>query len=273
MYAVEAIDLSHKQGAKHLLREINWNIAENEHWVLFGLNGCGKTTLLSILAGYRHYSAGTIKLFGEILTKENAIALRRQVSFVSTSFFDNLYNHENVLNIVLSGLTGNLNVRHTITDADVRKAKQLLTALGLREKYCYPYDLLSKGQRQKVLIARALINPPKLLILDEPCTGLDIFAREFFLNTISQIAAETNTAIIYVTHHVDEIIPTFTKAALMKNGSLHSQGNLTDIFTAENMSDFFEAPTSVSWNGSQVNFHVDQNLCMKKDIWNQNNPI
>ena len=57
MYAVEAIDLSHKQGAKHLLRDINWNIAENEHWVLFGLNGCGKTTLPSIMAGYRHHSA------------------------------------------------------------------------------------------------------------------------------------------------------------------------------------------------------------------------
>lgn len=273
MYALEAIDLSHKQGAKHLLRDINWNISKGERWVLFGLNGCGKTTLLSIMAGYRHYSAGTIKHFGETLTKDNAVRLRKEISFVSTSFFDNLYNRENVLNIVLSGLTGNLDVRHTITDKDVRKAKQLLTALGLREKYCYPYDLLSKGQRQKVLIARALINPPKLLILDEPCTGLDVFAREYFLNTISQIATQTDVSIIYVTHHVDEIIPIFSKAALMKKGTLHSQGNLKEIFSSQNMSDFFETPTEVMWNNQQVNFRVNQKLCMSKEIWAQNNPL
>lgn len=273
MFAIQADALSHKQGAQYLIRDINWCIAPGEHWLLFGLNGCGKTTLLSILAGYRAYSAGTVSIFGEPYNKQNAVALRRQIGFISSSYFDGLLNGENVLNIVLSGLNGGLNLRHTITDHDVHKAKQILKDLGLKSRDCYPYDMLSKGQRQKVLIARALMPEPKVLILDEPCSGLDIFSREYLLNTITQIATEIQTTIIYVTHYPDEILPIFTKAALMHKGLFHSQGDIKEIINEENLSDFFAMPTEVKWTANKVAFHVDNQLSMPKEIWNQNNGV
>lgn len=271
MYLIETESLSCKQGTKYLVRDINWNVAEKENWIVFGMNGCGKTTLLSIVAGYRKFTHGTVKVFGENLTNENAVRLRQRISFLSGSYFDNIFSHEGALTIVLGGLFGNLSERYEINDYDVKKAKQLLTALGLKSRASYPYDMLSKGQRQKVLIARALIAKPELLILDEPCTGLDIFAREYFLNTIYDITKELNTSLIYVTHHSDEILPIFNKAMLMKNAKIHSQGDLHDIFNNDNLSDFFDYDTKVEWIQNKMQFKIAEGLKMNKNIWNMNN--
>lgn len=271
MYKIETKDLSCKQGTRFLIRDINWQVAERENWIIFGMNGCGKTTLLSIIAGYRKYTHGTVKILGEQLNIDNTIQLRKKISFLSGSYFDNVFNRESVLSIVLSGLFGNFSERYEIRDEDVKKAKQLLSALGLKNRVSYPYDTLSKGQRQKVLIARALMIKPELLILDEPCTGLDIFAREHFLNTIEDIAKETNTNLIYVTHHPDEILPIFNKAMLMQNGRIHSQGELTDIFNDDNMSDFFAYDTKVEWVDDKLQFRIANGLKLDKEIWNMNN--
>ena len=266
---IETKDLSHKQGSKFLLQDINWEVNENEHWIVFGANGCGKTTLLSTVAGYRTYNKGEIKLFGEPLSRENAVLLRRRVGFVSASYMDRCFHHESGLDIVLSAKFGGLGRRSDITNADVRRAMQLLKAFGIVEKANYPYDMLSQGQRQRILLSRALMVPPKLLLLDEPLNGLDVVSRNFFLNTLQEIVESEDVSVVYVTHHVEEFLPFYTKAMLLKDGKVHAQGNIKEIFSDQIMTDFFGYPTKACWHGTQLHFAIGEELRMPKEVWKQ----
>lgn len=267
MKLIEAKDLSHKQGSKFLLQGINWDVNEKEHWIVFGANGCGKTTLLSTVAGYRSYNKGEVKLFGERLSKENAALLRRSVGFVSASYMDRCFRHESGLDIVLSAKFGGFGRRFEITDTDVCKAMQLLKAFKIAGKANYPYDMLSQGQRQRVLLARSLMMPPKLLLLDEPLNGLDVVSRNFYLNTLQEIAATENVSVVYVTHHVEEVLPFYTKALLLKDGKVYAQGDIREMFSDKNMTDFFGYPTKAEWQGGQLHLAIGEELRMPKEIW------
>lgn len=259
MALLRAEQLSLKQGAKYLVKDIDWQIEQGENWVLFGLNGCGKTTLLSILAGYKSGSQGKNYLFDQEVTAENFLTLRREVGLVSSSFFGRYLQRENVIDIVLAGKHGALGLQEdTITGADVRQAKQLLNELGIGKSCRYPYDTLSRGQQQRVLIARALMGEPKLILLDEPCSGLDILAREQFLSMLQAMMQEKGITIVYVTHHTEEILPFFDRAALMREGQLHSVGHLQEIFTDENLTGFFGVETKVLW--TDRHFFINVNL-------------
>lgn len=271
MCVLETKGLALEQGTKFLIKDIDWQVREKENWIIFGLNGCGKTTLLSIIAGYRNYNHGKVYLFNEKLSPVNAISKRSRVGFASSSFFNNCLRYENVLSIVTGSIFGELSERFEIQDKDFTKAIKLLSAFGLREKARYPYDLLSRGQQQKVLLTRALMVQPKLLILDEPCEGLDIYSRDFFLNTLNEIAHESCVTVIYVTHHADEILPIFNKALLMKEGKIHSQGDVKSIFSSTNLTDFFDQPTEVRWIDDRIQFQIKDDLKMDKAIWNRNN--
>lgn len=253
---IKAEEISYKLGTKEVLHDISWEVRPGENWVVFGLNGCGKTSLLSIISAYMGASKGTLSLFGEPVTKENRLELRKQIGFVSSSFFNRYYTGETVLDIVLSGKFGRLGVEPQVTSDDVRKAKHLLNDWGLKSKIQYPYDLLSQGQRQKVLIARALIASPKLLILDEPCTGMDILSKEKFLNHITDITKSEKIGLIYVSHNSEEFLPIFNKAMLLKNNTIHSQGEMKEIFSDENMSNFLEVPTQIAWFNDRPSIRV-----------------
>ncbi len=253
---IKATELGYKAGHKFIIKDINLEIKPKEHWVVFGLNGCGKTTLLSMIAGYKTNSNGLLEIFDAELTDQNMLDIRSKIGFVSSSFLDNYYTCEVVLDIVLSGKFGTLGLQNNITDADVIRALEFLTQLGLRSKTGFPYDLLSKGERQKVLIARALIAEPKLLILDEPCSGMDILSREYILNTITDLAADSDVTIIFVTHYTEEILPIFTKGLLLKNGQIHSQGVIEEVFSEANMTDFFNCSTKVTWHDKRVHISI-----------------
>lgn len=242
------IELKHlycKAGSRVLLGDISWSVKAGEHWIVFGMNGSGKTTLLSIIAGFNNYSKGTLRVFGEDFTAENILDLRKRIGWVSSSFFDKCYRNETVLDIVLSGLTGTLGVAGMRTDRDVYKAQQLLSELRIGDKAEAPFSTLSKGERQNVLIARAMIAKPDILVLDEPGTGLDIYARESMLSAVQTLAETTDITIIYVTHYVDEILPAFDKTLLLRKGHIYKQGNTRELFTDENLSRFLRHPVEM----------------------------
>lgn len=257
MSLVRAEHLGLKKGSKQIIHDINWTVEKGEHWVLFGLNGCGKTTLLSILAGYQSGNEGSAYLFDQKIDKENFLMLRNRIGFVSSSFFNHYLQKEQVSDIVFSGKFGTLGIAGEISDADVKKAKQLLRRLGIEKKMRYPYDCLSKGQQQRVLIARALMNEPEVLILDEPCSGLDLVARELFLHDIQDLAEEKKIAIVYVTHHTEEILPFFQKAVLMKDGKFFAMGNLKDVFSEQILESFFENKAKVLWTEKHFFISLD----------------
>lgn len=244
-YAIALKNVSCKAGYRYLLKDITWNVKPGEHWVVFGMNGCGKTTLLSIVAGFKHFTGGTVELFGEQFSNENILDIRKRIGWVSSSFFDKYYFKESVLHIVLSGKHGSLGLAPDINLQDVSLAKSLLTELGLHDKINRPFDLLSKGERQNVLIARALFSNPDILILDEPCTGLDIYNRSYLFSTIEALSQQRKITLIYVTHYVEEITPLFQKTLFLKNGHIFAQGATKDLFCDAMLQELLGYPVQV----------------------------
>ena len=257
MALLKTENLGLKKGSKYILKDINWEIQSGDNWVLFGLNGCGKTTLLSILAGYQSGNEGYNCLFDEKVDKNNFLQLRKRIGFVSSSFFDRYLKKELVTDIVLAGKCCTLGIAGEIADEDIQKAKSLSRMLGIEKKMRYPYDCLSKGQQQRVLIARAMMNEPEILLLDEPCSGLDMIARETFLHNIQDLAERNRMAIVYVTHHTEEILPFFNKAALMKDGELVEKGELEEVFSQEILEKFFGVKTSILWTDQHFFINLD----------------
>lgn len=149
------------------------------------------------------------------------------------------------MDIVLSGKYGTLGIGEGITLADRRRAKKLLLELGLECRMEYTFDMLSKGERQNVLIARALFPKPCILVLDEPCTGLDIYNRAYLFKVLEQLAAKERLTIIYVTHYLEEIKPIFEKCLLLKNGRIFDSGNTAELFTDEKISAFLDRSVTI----------------------------
>lgn len=244
--------LNYKSGKRYLLKNINWQINRGENWILFGLNGCGKTTLLSIIAGYKGFLDGTVQVFGESYAENNILLHRNKIAWISSSFFDRHYSSESVLNIVLSGLSGTFGLQNGITAQDVQKAKKLLKALRI-EQYCnFSYNRLSKGERQNVLIARALMHDAELFILDEPCSGLDVNARDKMLRYIRSLVKNPNITVIYVTHYAEEIGEEFEHAVLMRNGRIVKKGSTFELFSSASMKEFLECDVQCTWQNERL---------------------
>lgn len=254
MYApvIELQNLGMQSGKKYLLKDITWQVEKGQHWLVFGMNGCGKTTLLSIIAGFRKYTHGQLKVNGAKYTDKTVLEKRSHIGFVSSSFFDRYYKKEEALDIVLSGKYGTFGLVPCVSDQDVILAKTLLEELNLSTKISQPYDLMSRGEKQNVLIARAFMSNPDILLLDEPCTGLDILNRNHLLNTVRDIAANTNTTIVYVTHYTEEILDIFQHTLLLKNGRIFAKGKTKDIFQADLMTRFLGYPVQIQYQPNHV---------------------
>jgi iron complex transport system ATP-binding protein len=238
---IEIENVSYYRGDTYLLREINWEIQKNENWVLFGPNGAGKTTLLKILTGYLRPSEGRASVLGETIGKTNVPELRKKIGWISNSLETLIHFEDPGFEIVLAGANAYTRLWEKPTSEHITKAKFLMKYVGCEDYATKSYKTLSQGEQQKILIARAMMNDPELIILDEPCAGLDIAAREFFLTDILNLQNLRNhPTIILVTHHVEEILPCFKNIALIKNGQIIEQGKISDILTDDKVSSLFE---------------------------------
>jgi len=243
---IDIHNVSWDRNNKLILQNINWTVKEGEHWCLLGLNGSGKTTLLNMINGYIWPTEGKMSVLGKIFGEYDLRELRKSIGWVSTSLQQKLYGSETALKIVLSGKFATIGLYDQTDTEDLGRAEALMKSLGCTALIERTHDTLSQGERQRVLIARALMASPKLLILDEPCTGLDVFAREQLLQMIGTVAAEENApTIIYVTHHVEEILPCFTKTLLIKEGQVFAADHTSDVLTSALMSDFFDVPVEL----------------------------
>lgn len=245
---IQTKNLCYKAGQRYLLDHVNWTVREGEHWVVFGMNGSGKTTLLSAIAGYLSPSSGDLTVLGEQYNEKNIFALRKKVGWVSSSFFDRYYRGESALNVVLAGMTGTFHVDETVTDADRLRAFRILKELRVVDKMYRPFASLSKGERQNFLIARALLPAPEILVLDEPGTGLDIYAREHMMNTVKTLAESGNVTVLYVTHYPEEIQPFMNKTLLIRNGRVYANGDTGEIMTAEKLTGLLQEPVHLSYH-------------------------
>lgn len=254
---VEMKDVSWRRDGSHILKNINWRIDSSEHWAIIGLNGSGKTSLLNLIAGFIFPSAGELTVLGKKFGSCDLRELRKSIGWVSSSLQENLLVYERVEDIVLSGKFASIGLYDTIRRRDTTRAAELMEQFGCFELKNRPYFTLSQGEKQRVILARSLMNFPSVLILDEPCTGLDIFAREHFLSSIARIADTPDPpTMLYVSHHVEEILPIFNRTLLLRKGSVHSAGKSKSVLTESNLSDFLGSPVEVTWKNQRPYVHV-----------------
>lgn len=243
---IEVKNLCVQAGSRYLLRDINWTVKRGEQWVVFGLNGSGKTTLLSVIAGFKEPTSGEVRIFGEKYSDDNLLAQRKRIGWVSSSFFDKYYTHESALSIVLSGLSGTLGIRGGVRDDDIVKAKALLQEWHFKHNVDMPFSLLSKGERQNILLARAMISDPEILVLDEPGTGLDVLSREYLLQKIKRLAEEEKRTIIYVTHYPEEIQSNFDQCLILREGQMFGCGLTEALFQDDFLSQALSAAVAIN---------------------------
>ncbi len=204
---------------KRILKGINWRVESGMHWVILGANGSGKTSLLRAVTGYLTPSAGSIHVLGEEFGRSDWRELRRRIGIVSSGISQMMHGEDCVLDIVLGGAQAEIGIWHKASPEEHRRAGRLLGKLGIRALARRRWALLSQGERQRVLIARALMPDPPVLFLDEPCAGLDPVARERFLADLESLGRVGNApSLILVTHHIEEIMPVFTHVLGIRGG-------------------------------------------------------
>ncbi|WP_391560358.1 ABC transporter ATP-binding protein [Robertmurraya sp.] len=246
-------DVSLIKGEKWILQHINWSIHKGDNWVLFGLNGAGKTALLNIVNAYYFPTKGKVSVLGREFGKDPIGGeLRKHIGFVSSSLQQKFHPGDNAFEVVLSGAYASIGLYETPTDEVREKAITLLKELGCIHYANRNYENLSQGEKQRVLIARSLMANPSLLILDEPTNGLDFIAREEFLETIEEIAKREHApTMVYVTHHVEEILPIFNKTLLLKEGYVFSAGDTNEMISSSKLSHFLTMDVEVIWKNGR----------------------
>ena len=255
---IDVRDVSIIRDSIYILKEINWEVRKGEHWAIIGLNGSGKTTLLNMISGYLFPSKGELRVLGETFGKYDLRELRKSIGWVSTALQERLYGNESAEDIVISGKYAQIGLLKTPTQEDKEVARTLLDKLSIVHLAHRKYETLSQGEKQRVLIARGLMSSPKLLILDEPCTGLDIFAKEQLLNDIENLSNQPDSpTLIYVTHQIEEILPIFKHTLLMRKGEIYSSGPTSKMLTEENLSNFFETPITCHKENGRFIFNLN----------------
>lgn len=230
-----------------IIDHISLEMKKGEHWVLLGRNGSGKTTLLELINGYVFPTSGTVSVLGHRYGSVDLRDIRREIGYMSQSLLDKFVLRDPVWEIVASGKYAWLRVYQKMPREVVDQALDILTDLNISHLRNQPLGTLSQGERKKVLLARSLMQNPKLLIMDEPCSGLDLYEREKFLEDIQNLEGR-DLQMIYVTHHSEEIVPVFTHAALIHEGRLIAAGPKEEILTGKNMSRLFSLKVEVDWD-------------------------
>jgi len=242
---------------RFILRDVNWQVNAGERWVILGANGSGKTSLLKVLAGYFPPSCGEVTVLGKRFGRYDWSELRKRIGFVSSAIQHRIEDNEPAVDVVVSGKYAQVNYWGRIFKKDRARAVELMESLNcgyLKDKL---WRVLSQGERQRLLIARALMAKVELLVLDEPCAGLDPVARERFLKSVEQLLAEhAGLPVILVTHHVEEITEGYTHVLLLREGQVLDRGLLKRVLTSKQLSACFGAEVSLRKQGGRYRLGV-----------------
>jgi iron complex transport system ATP-binding protein len=223
-----------------ILEDITWRIEPGEHWVVLGANGSGKTTLLQILAGYLWPSSGDVTVLGERFGEVDLRTLRKKIGWVGSFLQAQVPPSQKPLEFIVSGKYASLGIFDKPEALDFQEAADLAASLHCENILDLPYAVLSQGEKQRLLIARALINKPRLLILDEPCGGLDLVSREKLLGTLEDLGRTPGgPSMVLVTHYLEEIMPVFSHVLLLKSGRCAAKGAKEQILKSDLLTDAF----------------------------------
>jgi iron complex transport system ATP-binding protein len=243
---LELVDVTFRRSGKQIIDGISLTVREGEHWALLGPNGAGKSTLLGFCAAVTFPTSGTVRILGKQLGRVDLSQLRHYIGHVNPRH--QLQYSLTVRDVVLTGITATIDtpLRWTASTEETDRADAMIAAVGLSHKADDVWPTLSQGERGRTLIARALISEPRLLLLDEPSTGLDVAAREQLLETIDSLdQTHPEVASILVTHHLEELPMTTTHALLIAHGRTVASGPARETITTDTVSSAFAHPVSV----------------------------
>ncbi|MDG2523952.1 ATP-binding cassette domain-containing protein [Stenotrophomonas sp. HITSZ_GD] len=250
------------RGQVRVLHELSLSIAMGQHTAILGPNGCGKSSFIKLITRelYPLARAGgdaPVKVLGQ--TRWQVDRLRSQLGIVTGDLSGNLADMPglSVESAVISGFFASYVIppHREVTDAMRERAREALAlarALPLLER---PYAELSAGETRRVLIARALVNRPQALLLDEPSTGLDLIARQHLVDTMRDLAREGITLVL-VTHHIEEIVPEIERVVLLRAGRIFADGHPQVLLRDEPLSAVFDGPVRVDHDGERYSARV-----------------
>jgi len=228
------------QRETRILSGVNWRVLPGEDWVILGANGSGKTTLLQLLTGYLTASKGSVRVAGKTFGETDWREIRQRIGLVSSGLGQRIDPGERAIEVVASGVNQVLNLWKEPAPEDREAAMRMLKRIGCSVLEERAWGYLSLGERQRLLIARALLPSPEILILDEPCAGLDPVARETFLNFLERLKEQRGApSLLFVTHHVEEIRPMMSHCLLLRGGRACAQGPIRQVLNARNLSAAF----------------------------------
>jgi len=244
-------------GAK-ILQNIDWEVKPNENWVVLGPNGSGKTSLLNIASLNLHPSKGHVEILDHILGKTDLRLLKPKIGFMSTSLNYKFRFNIKTIEVVVTALTGAIEPWwDTFSTSDWEQAHQLLENVGCGKKSDQLFGTLSTGEKQRVLLARALMPEPEILFLDEPTSSLDLGGREELLMVLSNLVNEEKSPpMVLVTHHLEEIPVDFSHLLLLKNGETVASGKMSEVMTSENISKCFDLKAYIDHTAGRWNVHI-----------------
>jgi iron complex transport system ATP-binding protein len=245
-----------RRGKTQILTGLDWEVKEREHWVILGGNGSGKTTLLSCITGYVTPSRGKLFVLGRQYGKSDWRELRKEVGLVTPRIRHWIEDHQTGVEVVASGRNAELNIWRPPGGTLRREAVHMLEQVDCKRLADRPWAYLSQGERQRILIGRALMARYKILILDEPCSELDPVAREKFLQFLARLAeSEQMPNLLFVTHHVEEILPCFGAALVLRDGAVLAQGPIGKVVITSVLSEAFDSAVVVRRNKGR--FHLE----------------
>jgi iron complex transport system ATP-binding protein len=237
---------SFRRDTVEILHGIEWTIEAGQHWAVLGPNGSGQTSLSRILGAYEWPTEGSVEVLGDKFGRTDLRELRKKIGMVSSALEPRFPHGEDARSIVLSGLEASIGRNRTFTREEHVRAFRALEALSAAYLDGRSFGVLSQGERQRVLIARALVHSPPLLLLDEPCEGLDPVARERFLEDLARLStAPQAPAMVIVTHHLEEIRPFVSHALLLSGGQVVAAGRVDQVLTDTYLTRAYGVPCEV----------------------------
>ncbi len=233
-----------------LLADVNWRVEPGQHWAVMGPNGAGKTTLLRMAAAESHPSEGTFEVLGDRLGATDMRRLRENIGLVDNRVAATIPARRPVFETILSGAFNNIAIqRQRLDSSHAERAGHLMELVGLTGHATRGFGECSQGERQRVLLARALMPEPRLLLLDEAAAGLDLPSREQLVSALDAMAREDrDLTTVAVTHHIEEIPPSTTHALLLRDTRVLESGPIGEVLTSEKVSACFGLPIEVTCN-------------------------
>lgn len=248
MSVIELHNVTMSRSGHTIVNQVSWTTQAHQHWVVMGPNGAGKTSLVRALTGREYVDSGDIHLVDAPLSHYSSEELGTIVGFASSSLLPRVNSAMSAQDVVKTAAWGqSVTFDEEYEDVDESRAQDVLAAFGVAHVAHQRFSTLSEGERQRVLLARALMADPQILILDEPTAGLDLGARETLMRALKEIMQDPHAPqVVIITHHVEEIPSGITHALLVKDGAVHSSGPIAQVVTGVNMSELFDIPLNVT---------------------------